>query len=90
MKKFFHSALLGIATLTGLLVACSDNNVIAEDPMQEIEMALSRSGETASVGSFTVTPEMVCKYINIARKGEIVNSLTPVIENGDTLAYVVQ
>ena len=33
---------------------------------------------------------MVCKYLNIARKEKTVNSLTPVIENGDTLAYVAQ
>ncbi len=70
MKKIFTVTLLGIATLTGLLVACSDNNVIVEEPMQESEMMLSRSGETASVENFIVTPEMVCKYINIARKGK--------------------
>ena len=71
------------------MCACNDNAFINE-PVQESETILSRSGETTSVENYTVTPEMVCKYLNIARKGKTINSLTPVIENGDTLAYVAQ
>ena len=84
MKKI----LLGVS-LCVAMYACNDNAFINE-PVQENEAVLSRSGETASVENYTVTPEMVCKYLNIARKGKTINSLTPVVENGDTLAYVAQ
>lgn len=70
------------------MCACNDN-VFINEPIQETEVVMSRSGETSS-DSYIVTPEMVCKYLNIARKDKTVNSLTPVIENGDTLAYVAQ
>ena len=84
MKKI----LLGVS-LCVAMCACNDNALINE-PVQESEAVLSRSGETTSTESYTVTPEMVCKYLNIARKGKTINSLTPVVENGDTLAYVAQ
>ena len=84
MKKI----LLGVS-LCVAMCACNDNALINE-PVQESEAVLSRSGETTSTESYTVTPEMVCKYLNIARKGKTINSLTPMIENGDTLAYVAQ
>ena len=80
--------LLGIS-LCVAMCACNDNAFMNE-PVQENESMLSRSGETTSVENYTVTPEMVCKYLNIARKGKTLNSLTPVVENGDTLAYVAQ
>ena len=84
MKKI----LLGVS-LCVAMCACNDIAFLNE-PVQESEAVLSRSGETTSTESYTVTPEMVCKYLNIARKGKTINSLTPVVENGDTLAYVAQ
>lgn len=67
--------------------ACADN-MMQNEPAQEF--ALSRSGETTSSGEYTVTSEMVCKYINITHKGRRINSLTPIVQNGDSLAYVAQ
>ncbi|MBE6310829.1 MAG: hypothetical protein E7080_07245 [Bacteroidales bacterium] len=84
MKKI----LLGVS-LCVAMCACNDIAFMNE-PVQENETMLSRSGETTSAENYTVTPEMVCKYLNIARKGKTINSLTPMIENGDTLAYVAQ
>ena len=84
MKKLVLFVSLCVA-----MCACNDNALMNE-PIQESETILSRSGETTSAENYTVTPEMVCKYLNIARKGKTINSLTPVIENGDTLAYVAQ
>ena len=80
---------LFIVSLCVAMCACNDNAFINE-PVQENEVVMSRSGETPSSENYTVTPEMVCKYLNIARKGKTIDSLTPVIENGDTLAYVAQ
>ena len=84
MKKCFLLISLCVA-----MCACNENTFINE-PVQENDLVMSRSGETPSSENYTVTPEMVCKYLNIARKGKTVDSLTPVIENGDTLAYVAQ
>ncbi|MBE6311066.1 MAG: hypothetical protein E7080_08445, partial [Bacteroidales bacterium] len=84
MKKLVLFVSLCVA-----MCACNDNALMNE-PIQESETILSRSGETTSAENYTVTPEMVCKYLNIARKGKTINSITPVIENGDTLAYVAQ
>ena len=71
------------------LCACNDN-VLINEPVQKTDVVLSRSGEVSTSENYTVTPEMVYKYLSITRKGKIVNSLTPLIENGDTLAYVAQ
>ena len=84
MKKCFLLISLCVA-----MCACNENTFINE-PVQENELVMSRSGETPSSDNYTVTPEMVCKYLYIARKGKTIDSLTPVIENGDTLAYVAQ
>ena len=78
-----------LALLCVAMCACNDNAFINE-PVQENEVVMSRSGEVPSSENYTVTPEMVCNYLNIARKGKTIDSLTPVIENGDTLAYVAQ
>ena len=83
MKKVFLFALIAI-----VMCACSDNMMLNE-PVENT--VLSRSNEQTTVSNdYTVTPEMVCKYLNIARKGKTIDSITPVIEDGDTLAYVAQ
>ena len=83
MKKFFLFALIAI-----VMCACSDNMMLNE-PVENT--VLSRSNEQTTVSDdYTVTPEMVCKYLNLARKGKTIDSITPVIEDGDTLAYVAQ
>lgn len=70
------------------MCACSDNIMLNEP---EENTVLSRSNEQTTVSNdYTVTPEMVCKYLNLARKGKTIDSITPVIEDGDTLAYVAQ
>ena len=84
MKKLYV-----IASLCVAMCACNDNSFVNE-PIQESDVVMSRSGESSSVGEYTVTPEMVCKYLNVARKGKNINSLNPIVENGDTLAYVAQ
>ena len=84
MKKFYL-----IASLCVAMCACNDNSFVNE-PIQENDVVMSRAGESSSVGEYTVTPEMVCKYLNVARKGKNINSLNPIVENGDTLAYVAQ
>lgn len=78
-----------ILVVLGAIVmgSCADN-MMQNEPAQEF--TLSRSGETTSSGEYTVTSEMVCKYINITHKGRRINSLTPIVQNGDTLAYVAQ
>lgn len=83
MKKVFLFALIAI-----VMCACSDNIMLNEP---EENTVLSRSNEQTTVSDdYTVTPEMVCKYLNIARKGKTIDSIIPVIEDGDTLAYVAQ
>ncbi len=83
MKNFILFALVAM-----VMSACSDNMILTE-PIENT--ALSRSSEQTTVSdNYTVTPVMVCKYLNIARKGKTIGSITPIIENGDTLAYVAQ
>lgn len=82
MKKFSLFVLIAI-----MMSACSDNMMLTE-PVENT--VLARSNEQASENNYTVTPEMVCKYLNIARKGKVVSSLSPIIEDGDTLAYIAQ
>ena len=82
MKKPFLFALVAIA-----MCACSDNMMLNE-PLEN--PVLSRSNDQTPTVSYSVTPDMVCKYLNIARKGKTIDSITPVIEDGDTLAYVAQ
>lgn len=82
MKKFFLFALVAIA-----MCACSDNMMLNE-PLENT--VLSRSNGPTPTVSYSVTPDMVCKYLNIARKGKTIDSITPIIEDGDTLAYVAQ
>ena len=62
MKKCFLLISLCVA-----MCACNENTFINE-PVQENDLVMSRSGETPSSENYTVTPEMVCKYLNIARK----------------------
>ena len=81
MKKFFLFALVAIA-----MCACSESTMMNEPD----NPVLSRSNDQTPTVSYSVTPDMVCKYLNIARKGKTIDSITPVIEDGDTLAYVVQ
>ena len=81
MKKVFLFALIAI-----VMCACSDNMMLNE-PENPV---LCRSNDQTPTVSYSVTPDMVCKYLNIARKGKTIDSITPVIEDGDTLAYVAQ
>ena len=71
------------------MCACNDSMFINE-PTQETNAILSRSSEISTSECYTVTPEMVHKYLNITRNGRTVKVLTPLVENGDTLAYVAQ
>ena len=82
--------LLSVMSLIVVAMCACNNNSFVNEPIQESEVVMSRAGESSSVGEYTVTPEMVCKYLNLARKGKNINSLNPIVENGDTLAYVAQ
>ena len=82
MKKIFLFALVAIA-----MCACSDSTMLKE-PLENL--VLSRSNDQSPTMSYSVTPDMVCKYLNIACNGKTIDSITPVIEDGDTLAYVAQ
>lgn len=80
--KLFFFVLVAI-----VMSACSDNMILTE-PLENT--VLARSNEQTSVNNYTVTPEMVCKYINLVHKGRGVNELSPIVQNGDTLAYLAQ
>ena len=83
MKKVFLIALFAIA-----MSACSDNMIMNEPEMHNAN-ELSRSSET-STSEYTVTPDMVCKYINLYHKDHELKNLTSIIRDGDTLAYVAE
>lgn len=74
--------------ITLFMCSCSEEFVLNEPIQNELEV-LSRSYEN-NENSYTVTPEMVCKYINLANKEKVVNIFDPIIRKGDTLAYYIQ
>ena len=88
MKIITKLALMGMILM---IVSCSDNTVVEDLSQSNTKLIISRSSEIvpASV-DYKVSPEMVCKYLSISRKGYVINKLTPVVRDADTLAYIVQ
>ena len=82
MKKVFLFALVAIA-----MCACSESTMMNE-PENPV---LSRSNDQTTVSDdYTVTPEMVLKYVSLEREGKIISNFIPIVRSSDTLAYVVQ
>ena len=73
MKKFFLFALVAIA-----MCACSESTMMNEPD----NPVLSRSNDQTPTVSYSVTPDMVCKYLNIARKGKTIDSITLCLDKG--------
>lgn len=86
MKKLY-AFLCSILALS----SCSVDSII-ERPSEneEVSNEISSFNKQNKSDCFNVTPSMLSNYIRLVCRGKSVESIEPIIEDGDTLAYYIQ
>ena len=85
ISKFFVNLMVSIVFFACSAESITDNTIESNCSFNEIAL-----NATNSSTSYSVTPSMLSKYINLISKNKKWEFIEPIIDNGDTLAFYVQ
>lgn len=87
MERIFKFIFIFVCSF--VTVSCSQNGILYE-PEVEKNPTIQQKLINNEVENYSVTPLMVSKYVRLRGREAQVSQITPIIENGDTLAFYVE